>query len=123
MMGTGMDQPDAVVRGEMKVKTDKILLDGKMSLGLLEKPILPSGMLASARVWSSVMNPAACDNTPAGAGLRRHPIFDWVPGASLAPAPPPGYPAQTLGVGASRRGAQVGKHFGRFSPRRDPLQR
>ena len=79
-------------------------------------------MLVS-RVGSSVTNSAACDSAPAGAGLRRHPIFDWVPGASLAPAPPPGYPAQTLGVGALRRGAWIGKHVGGFSPRRDPLQR
>ena len=82
----------------------------------------PCGGLVS-RVGSSVTDSAACDSAPAGAGLGRHPIFDWVPGASLAPAPPPGYPARPLGVGASRRGAWIGKHFGGFSPRRDPLQR
>jgi len=31
--------------------------------------------------------------------------------ASLAPAPPPGYPAQTLGAGASRRGAWDDNQF------------
>ena len=41
-----------------------------------------------SRGGSSVTNLAACDSAPAAAGLRRHPIFDWVPGASLAPAPP-----------------------------------
>ena len=57
-----------------------------------------------SRVRDSVTTLAACDSTPAGAGLRREP-------ASLAPAPPPG-------TGASRRGAWIGKHFGGFSPRR-----
>ncbi len=64
-----------------------------------------------SRVGSVVTNSAACDSTPAGTGLRREL-------ASLAPAPPPGYPAQALGVGASRRGTWTGTHFAGFSPRR-----
>ncbi len=74
----------------------------------------PTMLHLVSRVGSSVTNSTACGSTPAGAGLRREP-------ASLAPAPPPGYPAQTPGVGASRRGTWTGRHFAGFSPRRRPI--